>query len=83
MTISRECSEMVGRLTKREDEAWCDGFVEGWNANVCTVDGLLALIEEHEERMAFLAAKLEDALAQLAEMTEGFNLLADRMRDGR
>lgn len=81
--MSKECSEMVGRFKKHDDDAWCDGFIEAWNAHAAAVDGLLALIEEHEERMAALAAKLEDALAQLAEMTEGFNLLADRMRDGR
>ena len=80
---AKECSEAVGRFVKREDEAWCDGFIEGWNANVCTVDGLLAMIEEHERRMASLASKLEDALAQLAEMTKGFDELADRMREGR
>ena len=81
--MSKECSEMVGRFKKHEDAAWCDGFIEAWNAHAAAVDGLLALIEEHEERMASLASKLDDALAQLAEMTKGFDELADRMREGR
>lgn len=28
---AKECSEAVGRFVKREDEAYADGFEDGWN----------------------------------------------------
>ena len=67
--VGRECSEMVGRLTKREDEAWCDGFMEAHNAQACAADGLRIVIEELEE--------------EIDELTEAFNALADMMRRER
>lgn len=81
--MSRECSEQVGRFMRREDEAWCEGFVEGWNAQACYWDGFNEITEDYEERIDELLSLLEATKKQLAAMTEGFNLLAKRVREGQ
>jgi len=59
-----------------KDEAWCAGFIEAWNAQACANAGMAEGIEELEE-------KLDATIKALAEMTEGFNMLADMMRRER
>ena len=76
MVVSRECSELVGRFVRREDEVWCEGFMEAWNIQAC---GKAATIERIEQ----LEATLDETLKALAEMTEAFNALADMMRRER
>ena len=76
MTNSKECSVSVGRFTKCEDEAWCDGFMEAWNVQAC--NGAATI-----ERIERLEATLDETIKALAEMTEAFNALADMMRRER
>lgn len=83
MTISRECSEMVGRLTKREDDAWCDGFIEAHNASACAVDGLRLVIDELEDHIDVLTLELDAAKKKIAVLTKGFDMLAEMTREGR
>lgn len=59
-----------------KDEAWCEAFITAWNAQACAKAGMAERIEE-------LEALLEETIRQLAEMTEGFNMLADMMRRER
>ena len=61
---------------KVKDEEWCDGFITAWNAQACANAGVAEAIEELEE-------KLDVTIKALAEMTEGFNALADMMRSER
>ena len=63
-------------LARLKDEAWCDGFLTAWNVQACARAGMSERIEE-------LEALLEETIRQLAEMTEGFNMLADMMRRER
>jgi hypothetical protein len=73
---SKECANEVGRFTKYEDEAWCEGFLEAWNAQA-------ALKAETQERIEELQTLLEETLKQLASMDASFKLLADMVREGR
>ena len=77
--VGKECSEMVGRLTKREDEAWCDGFLEAHNAQACAADGLRIIIGELEDEVEELTKALDAAKVKLAEMSQAFDALADMM----
>ena len=61
MTVSRECSELVGRFVRREDDAWCEGFITAWNVQAC---GKAAEIERIEQ----LEATLEETIRALADM---------------
>ena len=59
-----------------KDEAWCDGFMEAWNAQACNGAATIERIEQ-------LEATLDETIKALAEMTEAFNALADMMRGER
>ena len=83
MTVSRECSEMVGRLTKNEDAAWCDGFIDAHNASACAVDGLRLVIDELEDHIDMLTLELDAARKKIAVLTKGFDMLAEMTREGR
>jgi len=76
MVQSKECANEVGRFLKHEDEAWCEGFLEAWNAQA-------ALKAETQERIEELQTLLEETLKQLASMDASFKLLADMVREGR
>lgn len=81
--MSKECSEMVGRFEKHEDEEWCDGFMVAHNAQACAADGLRIIIGQLEDEIDYLTEALDAAKSKLAEMSAAFDSLADMMRRER
>lgn len=81
--MSRECSEQVGRFMRREDEAWCDGFIEAHNASACAVDGLRLVIDELEDHIDMLTLELDAARKKIAVLTKVSDMLVEITREGR
>ena len=63
-------------IIRFKDDAWCDGFIEAWNAQACANAGIAETVEQLEE-------KLDETIKALVKMTESFDMLAGMMRRER